>query len=403
MCISGEALDGSELIRLALDLDATDRRLLSNSFNAAGNWSPSWVLDSGPLFWFVGPGLPDERDLTDLSRFMPDLSSLPAEEREAWQRLIAERARFRRAIGEPAAALEAMPLSPESYRGMHTRLQLATNARPSAGPESELPPLPSRLPEDPRVLWAAEGGDLLYAHGERERAAELLAESAAGGWARRGRSRATNDRRDGEGRRHTCGRDRDGAVAARTPPHRGRQALARRPRRQQRSRGRAHGATASSEHASTRPSADAAASGSDRTGSSGYAWYVAKKASPTLAVLREIRDEARKTNARLDETNTRLDETNTRLDEISTRIDGTSTRVDETNTRLDEISTRIDGTSTRVERVERRQRESEVRLATEIVAVAQAVIEVRDLLRDRLDVRERVDDHERRIAALERD
>jgi hypothetical protein len=181
--ISGDALGGSELMRLAIEIDSSDRRLLSNSFNAAGKWSASWVLDSGPLFWFVGPGLPDERELTDLSRFMPDLSTLSGEERSAWLLLIAERARYRRAIGEPAAALEAMPLSPESYRGMHTRLQLATNARPSAGPESELPALPSRLPDDPRVLWAGEGGDLLYAHGERERAAELLAESAAGGWA----------------------------------------------------------------------------------------------------------------------------------------------------------------------------------------------------------------------------
>jgi thioredoxin-like negative regulator of GroEL len=170
-------------MNLALEIDATERRLLSNSFNAAGNWSASWVLDSGPLFWFVGPGLPEGRELTDLSRFFPDLSALPPDDRVAWQRMIVERARFRRAIGEPTAALEAMPLSAESFRGMHTRLQLATNARPSAGAESELPPLPDRLPADPRLLWAAEGGDLLYAHGERERAAELLAESAAGGWA----------------------------------------------------------------------------------------------------------------------------------------------------------------------------------------------------------------------------
>jgi chromosome segregation ATPase len=85
-----------------------------------------------------------------------------------------------------------------------------------------------------------------------------------------------------------------------------------------------------------------------------------KRPSPTLQVLREIRDELKQTNVGLE-------------------------RVEE-----------------RVEALERRQSESEVRLATELVAVAKAVQEVRDLLRDNLAVQHRVDDHERRIVALER-
>ena len=56
----------------------------------------------------------------------------------------------------------------------------------------------------------------------------------------------------------------------------------------------------------------------------------------------------------------------------------------------------------RVEALERRQSESEVRLATELIAVTKAVGEVRDLLRDNLLVQHRVEDHERRILALER-
>jgi hypothetical protein len=72
----------------------------------------------------------------------------------------------------------------------------------------------------------------------------------------------------------------------------------------------------------------------------------------TLGVLREIRDETRKTNERLD-------------------------------------------------RLERRQTETEVRLATELLAVSSAVREVRDLLRTNLDVHVKVEDHEARIAALE--
>ena len=86
----------------------------------------------------------------------------------------------------------------------------------------------------------------------------------------------------------------------------------------------------------------------------------------TVSILREIRDEVRKTNQRLDQTNERLDQTNERL-----------------------------------ERLERRQTETEVRLATELVAVASAVGELTELLRQDRALRQRVDDHERRISAVE--
>jgi predicted nucleic acid-binding Zn-ribbon protein len=101
---------------------------------------------------------------------------------------------------------------------------------------------------------------------------------------------------------------------------------------------------------------------------------VPRKESPTLAVLREIREELKGTNARLEGTNTRLEGTNTRLDRVESRVGA----------------------------VEKRQTEMEVRLATEIVAVGRAVGEVRDLLRDGLAVRTQVDDHERRLSALEK-
>lgn len=86
-----------------------------------------------------------------------------------------------------------------------------------------------------------------------------------------------------------------------------------------------------------------------------------------ITVLREIRDEARKTNTRLDETVDRLDQTVERLD-----------------------------------RLERRQVQMEVRLSTELVAVSGAIHEVRDLLRDDRVTRATVLDHETRISALER-
>jgi hypothetical protein len=102
----------------------------------------------------------------------------------------------------------------------------------------------------------------------------------------------------------------------------------------------------------------------------------------TIEILKGIREEARKTNERLDVTNDRLDELRTDM-------------VD----RLDELRTDM---VDRIERVERRQTETEVRLATELVAVGSAVREVRDLLREDRVLRDRVDDHERRLVAVER-
>jgi chromosome segregation ATPase len=102
----------------------------------------------------------------------------------------------------------------------------------------------------------------------------------------------------------------------------------------------------------------------------------------TIEILKGIRDEAHKTNERLDRTNSRLDEL----------------RVD-VRAGLDELRTDL---VDRIERVERRQTETEVRLATELVAVGGAVREVRDLLREDRALRDRVDDHERRLSAVER-
>ena len=54
----------------------------------------------------------------------------------------------------------------------------------------------------------------------------------------------------------------------------------------------------------------------------------------------------------------------------------------------------------RIERLEVRQTESDMRISTEIIGVASAIFQVRDLLRD--TVRTQLHDHERRITALEK-
>jgi hypothetical protein len=63
---------------------------------------------------------------------------------------------------------------------------------------------------------------------------------------------------------------------------------------------------------------------------------------------------------------------------------------------LEAANARLESVEQRVLGLDRRQLETETRLASELVGVAKAVGGVRDLLRDRLDVRDRVEDHERR-------
>lgn len=70
-------------------------------------------------------------------------------------------------------------------------------------------------------------------------------------------------------------------------------------------------------------------------------------------------------------------------------------------TRAD-LNARIEETNQKVDLLARRQTETEVRLATEIVALAGAVDRTNKLLRERLDDRDRIDDIDRRVTALER-
>lgn len=74
---------------------------------------------------------------------------------------------------------------------------------------------------------------------------------------------------------------------------------------------------------------------------------------------------------------------------------------DEMRQTRQELRDEIHATNERLDSLERRQTEDSLRLATELVAVANAVGQVRDLLRDQRTDRTLLDDHEKRIAALE--
>ena len=98
----------------------------------------------------------------------------------------------------------------------------------------------------------------------------------------------------------------------------------------------------------------------------------------TIEILKDIRDGTRRTNEQLDELRT------------------------EVHNGFGELRGELEDVRGGIVELRDRQTATEVRLATELVGVAGAVREVRDLLREDRALRARVEDHERRIAAMER-
>jgi uncharacterized coiled-coil DUF342 family protein len=93
----------------------------------------------------------------------------------------------------------------------------------------------------------------------------------------------------------------------------------------------------------------------------------------TVHILREIRDEI-----------------HTGLGQVREEIQNTNARVDQTNERLDTFRDELG----------RRLVESEIRTSTAMADLVGTVREVRDLLSDRLDLRDRVERCERDIDSL---
>lgn len=87
------------------------------------------------------------------------------------------------------------------------------------------------------------------------------------------------------------------------------------------------------------------------------------------------------------------------LKQIRDEVVGLRGELRETRTALSE---RIDQTNEKVDALARLQTATEIRRATELITVSHAVTSVRETIREKLDDRQRVDDHERRLGALER-
>ena len=98
-------------------------------------------------------------------------------------------------------------------------------------------------------------------------------------------------------------------------------------------------------------------------------------------ILIQIRDEMRKTR-----------------EDLGARIDTTNKELAATNK---ELAATKEELSDGLRSLNKRQTETEVRLATEIVAVATAVNQLKDLLIEDRKLRQKVDDHEQRISTLE--
>jgi chromosome segregation ATPase len=96
----------------------------------------------------------------------------------------------------------------------------------------------------------------------------------------------------------------------------------------------------------------------------------------TIEILREIRDDVRGAHARIDGTNQRIDRLDDRMERMEQRLDR---RIDEVGRRIVEV---------------------ELRTATAITDMHGTLREVRDLLVDRFDLRDRVERCERDIAEL---
>jgi len=86
--------------------------------------------------------------------------------------------------------------------------------------------------------------------------------------------------------------------------------------------------------------------------------------------------------------------------EVNKRFDDVDARFDLVDARFEGVDARFEGVDARLDNMARQQVESEVRIATELVAVAGALNQLNDSLRAEA-VRDQLRDHEARLHKLE--
>jgi chromosome segregation ATPase len=117
--------------------------------------------------------------------------------------------------------------------------------------------------------------------------------------------------------------------------------------------------------------------------------------SEIITVLREIRDESKQTNLRLESLEGRVEQTNLRLESLEGRVEFLEKRLSHG---LEGIKTTLVES---IDLLTKQQTESELRLASEVVSLADVTREVRDLLSGRLDDHRMVLEHEERLKSIE--
>lgn len=157
------------------------RRLLSDAFDLGGRSDPGDAIEVGSVYWITT----DEVQTRDADRAPLELPDPPAElstpERARWTRLYLERARFRRAVGQDADAVLALPLGDER-RSLRTAIRVSQAIHLPARPGSELGRVGDVEAVPPRAPILAEGGDLLFVAGEHALGLAMLTEAARMGY-----------------------------------------------------------------------------------------------------------------------------------------------------------------------------------------------------------------------------
>ncbi len=182
LLVDGPSMSTGDLQLASLEWVSAGRRVLSDSFDLGGRWPANWAIEAGPVYWFLFD-IPEKR-----SWFDPrvDAERLAARDRDWVRDAARERARHRRAVGEPLKAASALPL-PSSERGaIATSLELAELSGVPAQ-ETQLDGAALGLPpsSDAEAAVLGEAADLLFAFGDERLARELVDRSL-----RRGDERA---------------------------------------------------------------------------------------------------------------------------------------------------------------------------------------------------------------------
>jgi len=110
--------------------------------------------------------------------------------------------------------------------------------------------------------------------------------------------------------------------------------------------------------------------------------------SEVVEVLKEIRDEVKGTNARLDQTNARLDQTNARLDQTNARLEAVESRLQFVEKR---VTNGFAGLGEKIDKLAQEQLSGFVTVEGVLSRVHAAIVHNVTLL-----------DHERRLAAIEK-